>query len=137
MLGPLSYLLTATQVINRKPPQLKIVTETHGTLTGSFILLGNGRFYGGPFEIFKNAKLDDGLLDVCVFEQMNPFALMRYLQGIMTGSHIKFKDVKYFKTDRLLIESEERVPVEVDGELLGHLPCEFTVKKQALRVLVP
>jgi YegS/Rv2252/BmrU family lipid kinase len=137
MLGPLSYILTATQVINRKPPKLKIIAENGSSFQGSFVLIGNGRFYGGPFEIFKNAKLDDGLLDVCIFEQMNPLALIRYLQGIMTGSHTKFDDVKHFKTNQVIIESEDQVPVEVDGELLGHLPCEFRVRKHQLRVLVP
>lgn len=137
MLGPLSYVLTATQVMTRKPPKLRIITEQSQILRGSFVLIGNGRFYGGPFEIFKNARIDDGFLDVCVFEQMNPLAIARYLQGILTGSHTKFDDVKHFKTTRVLIESDELVPVEVDGELLGHLPCEFSIKRRALNVIVP
>ena len=126
MLGPLSYVLTATQVIHQKPPKLRILADDDKVYRGSFVLLGNGRYYGGPFEIFKDAKLDDGLLDVCVFEQMSPLALIRYLQGIMTGSHTRFDDVKHFKARRILIDSDDRVPVEVDGELLGELPLRIS-----------
>jgi diacylglycerol kinase (ATP) len=136
-LGPLSYALTATQMMTRKPPKLRIHTETNEVLRGSFVLIGNGRFYGGPFEIFKDGRLDDGLLDVCVFEQQNPLALIRYIQGVLTGSHTKFHDVNHFKCNRVRIEADEVVPVEVDGELLGYLPCEFSLRKDGLSVIVP
>ena len=137
LLGPLSYLLTGAQMMAEKAPQLVIHAEEGRAIHGSFVLIGNGRFYGGPFPIFKEAKIDDGLLDICVFEQMNPFALARYIQGILSGSHLKLPDVRYFKSRRVRIHSSEPVPVEVDGELLGHLPCEFSVAPKALRVLVP
>jgi len=56
--GPLSYLLVATQIVSRKPPTL--IVESGGKQRhGSFVLIGNGRYYGGPFVIFKDAKVDD------------------------------------------------------------------------------
>ncbi len=137
LLGPLSYVLTATQMMTRKPPKIRLHPEGGRTVEGSFVLIGNGRFYGGPFPIFKEAALDDGLLDVCVFQQQNPLALARYVQGILTGSHTTFDDVKYFQTRRVEIEAAEKVPVEVDGELLGNLPCEFRIEPRQLRVLAP
>jgi len=139
LLGPLSYVLTGAQIVTEKPPKILVRTEEGKTYKGSFVLIGNGRFYGGPFPIFKEAQLDDGLLDVCIFEQMNPLALVWYLQGILTGKHTTFPDVRYFKSRAVRVEAdgEERVPVEVDGELLGFLPCEFKVSPRVLRVLVP
>ncbi|HEY8964806.1 MAG TPA: diacylglycerol kinase family protein [Candidatus Methylacidiphilales bacterium] len=136
-LGPLSYVLTGAQIVTEKPPKLVVRTAEGKTYKGCFVLIGNGRFYGGPFSICKEAKLDDGLLDVCIFEQMNPLALVWYLQGILTGKHTSFPDVRYFKSRSLRVESDEKVPVEVDGELLGFLPCEFSVSPRSLRVLAP
>ncbi len=135
-LGPLSYLLTATQVVAQKPPKIHVTWDSH-SVDGSFVLVGNGRFYGGPFQIFTEADLEDGLLDVCVFQQMNYIALMRYFRGVLFGVHTKFTDVKYFKTRALRVESEGPVPIEVDGELHGHLPCDFKVSRKKLRVIVP
>ncbi len=139
MLGPLSYVLTGAQIVTEKPPKIVVRTEEGKTYKGSFVLIGNGRFYGGPFPIFKEAQLDDGLLDICIFEQMNPLALVWYLQGILTGKHTTFPDVRYFKSRAVRVEADgdERVPVEVDGELLGFLPCDFRVSPKALRVLLP
>ncbi len=55
VLGPLSYLLTATQVAAEKPPRLRVMSQGHRTVEGSFVLVGNGRFYGGPFALFNEA----------------------------------------------------------------------------------
>ncbi|HUB67106.1 MAG TPA: diacylglycerol kinase family protein [Candidatus Methylacidiphilales bacterium] len=137
MLGPLSYLLTATQVAAEKPPRLYVSAEGRSTVEGSFVLVGNGRFYGGPFSLFNEAHLQDGLLDVCVFKSMNYLALIRYFRGALFGSLSKFSDVHYFKARRLLVKANQTVPLEADGELAGYSPVEFSIRRRRLRVLVP
>ena len=137
VLGPLSYLLTATKIAAEKPPRLRVISEGHNTVEGSFVLVGNGRLYGGPFSLFKEADMQDGLLDVYVFRHMNYLALMRYFRGALFGSLAKFTDVDYFKARSLRVEANRHVPLEADGELVGHAPVEFSVKRRKLRVLVP
>jgi diacylglycerol kinase (ATP) len=136
-LGPLSYVLTTTRIMNRRPPELRVHCEKNGSFEGAFVLVGNGRFYGGPWEVFPEADMEDVLLDVCVFEQMSVVALVRYIRGaLFGGSHTKFTDVRYFQSRHLVVESVDTVPVEVDGELMGNLPCEFRVLRKKLRVVV-
>jgi len=137
VLGPLSYLLTATQVAVERPPRLRVSGEGHAPVDGSFVLVGNGRYYGGPFPLFAHADMQDGLLDVYVFKYMNYLHLMRYFRGMLFGSLAQFSDVEYFKSRRVLVEANREVPLEADGELVGHSPVEFTVKRRKLRVLVP
>jgi YegS/Rv2252/BmrU family lipid kinase len=137
VLGPLSYLLTATQVAAKRPPRLLVTSAEHPGVTGSFVLVGNGRFYGGPFPLFAHADMQDGLLDVYVFKYMNYLHLMRYFRGMLFGSLSRFSDVTYFKTRHLLVEASLPVPLEADGELAGHSPVEFAVKRRKLRVIVP
>jgi YegS/Rv2252/BmrU family lipid kinase len=137
VLGPLSYLLTATQVAVERPPRLRVSSEGHPTVDGSFVLVGNGRLYGGPFPLFRDADMQDGLLDVYVFKYMNYLHLMRYFRGMLFGSLAQFSDVTYFKSRRLLVEANREVPLEADGELAGHAPVDFAVKRRKLRVLVP
>ncbi|HEX8311836.1 MAG TPA: diacylglycerol kinase family protein, partial [Chthoniobacteraceae bacterium] len=95
--GPLSYLVSAAQIAARKPPKL-VVTGEDGVREGSFVLIGNGRFYGGPFPFFKDAKIDDGKLDVLIFKNLGYLDIARYLAGIITGTHTELKDVEYFQT---------------------------------------
>ena len=137
VLGPLSYLLTATTVAAERPPKLRVSSDSHPTVEGSFVLVGNGRLYGGPFSLFREADMQDGLLDVYVFRHMNYVALMRYFRGMLFGSLARFTDVNYFKARQLLVEANRHVPLEADGELVGHAPVEFAVKRRKLRVIVP
>jgi len=46
-------------------------------------------------------------------------------------------DLEYFQSKRLRVSSEEEVPVEVDGELIGNCPVEFRMRERSLRVLAP
>lgn len=135
--GALSYLLSAAQVAARTPPRLRIESKDAGTEEGSFVLIGNGRLYGGPFPFFKRAVIDDGLLDVLVFKRLNYLELIRYLQDVILRPSITSPEVEYFQTTALRVTSDAKVPVEVDGELVGNCPIEFKIRSHGLRVLVP
>jgi diacylglycerol kinase (ATP) len=135
--GPLSYLVSAAQIAARRPPLLRIESANSVTEQGSFVLVGNGRLYGGPFPFFKNAVIDDGLLDVVIFKQLGYLEIIKYLQNVVFSSEIRLPEVEYFQTEQLRVTSEEEVPVEIDGELIGQCPVEFQSYKRKLRVLVP
>ena len=136
-LGPMSYLITLAQVAASKPPAIHVDPVDGHPREGSFVLVGNGRLYGGPFVLFKDAKLDDGLLDVLVFQNQSHWDLLRYVQAIAFGNHQNLPDVEYFQTKALRLMSREYVPVEVDGELTGALPYEFGFSRHKLKVLAP
>ncbi len=136
-LGPLSYLITLAQVAARKPPKIFVESADGVQRDGSFVLVGNGRYYGGPFVLFKDAKPDDGLLDVLVFQNQSHWDIVRYVQAIAFGAHPELHDVEYFQTASVRLTSEEKVPVEADGELIGNLPCDFRISPTKLNVLSP
>ena len=135
-LGPLSYLIVGAQIAGRKPPKLVVQADAR-TEEGSFVLVGNGRYYGGPFILFKDAKVDDGLLDVLIFKNLGFLDIARYLNGIVFGSHHTLPDVECFQTHSLRVTSLESVPVEVDGEVIGNLPVTFALSEKKLKVLAP
>ncbi|MEP6956363.1 MAG: diacylglycerol kinase family protein [Chthoniobacterales bacterium] len=135
--GPLSYLVNAAQIAARTPPLLQIESEHAVTTEGSFVLVGNGRLYGGPFPFFKQAVIDDGLFDVLVFKRLNYLEIVRYMQDVIFSSAITAPEVEYFQTTSLRVSSETAVPVEVDGELIGHCPVEFQIRQHGLRVCAP
>jgi YegS/Rv2252/BmrU family lipid kinase len=136
-LGPLSYLLTLVQVAAHKPSRVMLEAEGGRISEGSFALIGNGRLYGGPFPVFQRANLFDGLLDVLVFQNQSHWDVVRYFQAIAFGTHPQLPDVEYFQTSTLRVTSSGDVPVELDGEVAGMLPCLFSVSSQKLRVLAP
>lgn len=136
-LGPVSYVVSLAQVAAGRPPDLTI-TDASGTIrTGCFVLIGNGRFYGGSLVLFRDALLDDGLLDVVVFKNQSHWDVMRYVHAILFQAHPELPDVEYFQSESIKVESEGDVPVELDGEITGFAPVEFKIAAHKLRVLVP
>jgi len=135
--GPLSYLISAAQIAARKPPRLFIHSDDATSKEGSFVLVGNGRLYGGRFPFFKHAVIDDGKLDVILFKSLGYLEIIKYLQDVVFSSDIRVPEIEYFQTSRWRVESEQSVPVELDGELVGNCPVEFTLQERSLRVLAP
>jgi diacylglycerol kinase (ATP) len=135
--GPLSYLISAAQIAARQPPRLFLESENSSIDEGSFVLVGNGRLYGGPFPFFKQALIDDGLFDVIVFKQLGYLEIIKYLQDVFFSSEIRVPEIEYFQTRRLRVTSDSEVPVELDGELVGSCPVEFQLQERTLRVLAP
>jgi len=135
--GPLSYLISAAQVAARKPPRLVIESPDTTVEEGSFVLIGNGRRYGGPFPFFKQAVIDDGLLDVIIFKQLGYLDIINYLQKVFFSSEIRLPEIEYFQTAGIRVSSDQDVPVELDGELVGSCPVNFQMRERQLRVLAP
>jgi diacylglycerol kinase (ATP) len=135
-IGPISYIFAAAQIIGRPAPRLEICFDERETLGGCFVLVGNGRFYGGPLAFFPDAKNDDGLLDVLVFKHQGYLDIIRYLQGVLAGNHADFADIEYRQVQSLRVISDRQVPVETDGEVTFHTPAHFRVGSHQLRVHV-
>ena len=134
--GPLSYVISAAQIAARKPPRLFV--EADGiSHEGSFVLVGNGRYYAGTLAFFKDALIDDGKLDILIFKNLGYLDIVRYLGGILMGTHTDLVDVEYFQTRKAAVRSEEEVPVEVDGEVVTRLPVTFRISSRKLKVLAP
>ena len=127
---------SSAQIAARIPPRLFV--EADGIeREGSFVLIGNGRYYGGPVAFFKDARIDDGKLDVLIFKNLGYLDIARYLTNIFMGKHTRLSDVEYFQTKKAAVRSAEDVPVEVDGEAVMRLPVTFRISSRKLRVVVP
>jgi diacylglycerol kinase (ATP) len=134
-IGPLSYILSAVQIIGRPAPLLQIHLADGRQTEGRFILIGNGKYYGGKITFFKNGNNFDGLLDVLVFKNQTYLDIIRYLQGVFLGNHVDLPDIDYYQVAGLAVSSEQPVPVELDGEVAFQTPVEFRIAEQKLVVL--
>jgi len=132
----LSYIISGFRTVARGLPRLTVTADGR-RCEGCFVFIGNGRFYGGSYRMFPEARLDDGMLEVCVFEGGRVLDVLRYLPRVLTASHPKLADVHYFKARNVRVESPQPTPMEVDGELWENCPVEFSAEPGALRVLTP
>ena len=145
-IGPLSYVWAGLKTVSRARARVEVCSDNATPRArGVAVLIGNGRLYGGPFKLFPEAKLDDGRLDVCVFENAGYLDMVRYAQAALRGAHTRLRDVQCFQADQFICRAASSdseagaatVPFELDGEDVGQTPVQFSVLPRALRVIVP
>ena len=133
--GPLSYLGTLTRVLERPPAEVRVRVDDGPWLTGSNVLLGNGRFYGGPFAVFPDAVNDDGLIDVALVHGHGPATFSNLVADVLLREHDENHErLTRLRGRRVLIEAPHAVPFEVDGELGGETPLCVSRHESRLRV---
>ncbi|GEM_PF-456190 len=98
------------------------------------LTIANGTTFGGSFKLNPNAVIDDGLLDVCVIEKINPLLRFLNIPRLKSGSHIKLKQVNIHQTTEIKIDEQPLLNAHVDGELLGHPPFHIKVLPKALTI---
>jgi len=110
-----------------------VVCSERPTILAAF---ANTPFYGGGMKIAPGAKMDDGLLDICVLGGVNAFKLFCMFPTVYFGRHLGIREVKYFEAARVRVETEYPVDVYADGEYVCQTPVEVAVQSMALRVIV-
>jgi diacylglycerol kinase family enzyme len=133
--GPLAYLYAGLKALCEKHPVISIGPDQ--TAAGELVVIGNGRYYGGPLPVFPRASLEDGLLDVCVLPRTNLPRLAAVLAGLAIGRMHQFCGARQFTASRLTLTSPARVLLQLDGENVGELPATLSVEPKSLRVIVP
>lgn len=91
--------------------------------------------YGGGMKIAPQAKMDDGLLDVCIVGAVDPFKLFCMFPTVYAGRHLGIKEVEYFHAPRVRIETEHPLDVYADGEFVCRTPIEIGVRPAELKVV--
>jgi diacylglycerol kinase (ATP) len=135
-IGPLAYVLAGAHALMGRPTPIQATSSTQ-SLSGELILIGNGKLYGGQFKLFPQADLRDGLLEICVFPRVNWWVLVRCSPGLLLNGTLPKATTRLFQTETLTLTSSSATPLQIDGELIGHLPATFRVERGKLRVIAP
>jgi diacylglycerol kinase family enzyme len=134
--GYLAYVIAACKALGGPKAQI-VVTDGRQSLAGEAVLIGNGRLYGGSFRVFPAADHTDGLLEVSLVRRATWWAVLRSGWGLLTRRLYTAGGVEHMRAETLNLFSALPVPFHVEGETVGHLPARFSVRRQALRVIVP
>jgi len=97
----------------------------------------NTPIYGGGMRIAPRAQLDDGLLDLCIVNNMNKLALLTLFPTIYFGRHLSIRQVSYSQTARVAVQTEPSTDIYADGEYVCQTPAEVSIAPRALSVIIP
>jgi len=91
-------------------------------------------------KIAPNAKLDDGKLDVISIGDIGAARILANTPRLYLGAHLSIPEVGHAlagKVSARPVKVDDRIELEVDGELPGFLPATFQILPKALRVRCP
>jgi YegS/Rv2252/BmrU family lipid kinase len=135
----MDYLLTVLRIvggfkeklirfsIDEKPYEKKILLMT----------ISNGTTFGGGFVINPFAKTNDGLLDVCILNEVSPMMRFWHLPKLKTGAHYKIRQSEFYLAKQISIKSNDLLVAHIDGEYIGYPPFEISVIKEGLSLRTP
>ena len=136
--GKFAYWVAGWSLLGRKLAEFEVEIAGRGRRC-SFALLSKVRNYGGDFEIARSVTLLDDDFEVVLFEGANATSYVKYFAGMALNRLAGMSGVTVVRADRIRIGpcADRRAYVQVDGELVGRVPAELKIVRDALTVLAP
>ncbi|MBC8831078.1 diacylglycerol kinase, partial [Escherichia coli] len=73
---------------------------------------------------------DDGKFSLIIVKKVNLAEFIRLVTLALRGDHIKEPNVIYVKSEKVIVNSEDKMLINLDGELGGETPMEFRNLRQ-------
>lgn len=130
-------MLQTTLTKENTSAYVQIEDQRERRLTVANLCVANGRYFGGGMKIAPEAKLDDGQFDVVTIGDLGALKILTNAHQLYLGTHLGMKQVHHVLAKRIAarpITKDEKIAIEVDGELPGRLPAKFEIIPNALRV---
>jgi YegS/Rv2252/BmrU family lipid kinase len=120
------------------PTHVRLDDELHGRTSNTLLVtVSNSPRAGAGLALAPNAHMDDGLLDVCIYDDLDqPGVLARFLPSPgSNGSGPQGDSLLRARARIVDIETTRPMPVSIESKLVGVTPARFTVRAGALRVI--
>ncbi len=133
-LGKLSYILSGLEVLIKNPlKQIQVTVDRASMYTCCGIIICNASRYAGDFRICPEASVVKPELQALLVGGCSRVATLKYILGIMTGKHLKYKDTGILRGKHFLVKGPSRV--QIDGDCYGSLPVEVSLKENVVKMI--
>lgn len=138
--GKLAYLYGVIKSVkNLENVDLKISAVNEKgediNLSGKFLVsaLCNGSYYGNGFNPAPKAKLDDGLLNLILAEEMSPLKIIKLFLSYRRGNHLGKKGIREIITKEGIISSDREFLYNIDGEIYSAREIKYKILEKKLK----
>ena len=140
-LGKLAYVKSMLGDLGARPHGIRFKLDERSSkrARGVAVVVANAGTIGGNLDFAPKAKMDDGVLDLCILHSFGFRDLVRLIWHSLTGNLECDRSVSFYQARRIEISTTPPLRVQVDGELEEDLklPLICEVVPRALRVRVP
>ncbi len=142
LLGPVAYAFaTVGALATYRSTQVRLRLDGEEVRSEAFlVVVANAASYAyRQIKLAPFAALDDGWLDVCVFERARSdrVGFVTQMMAVLARRHLRDPRVRYYRGKHLLLESDPPIQGQMDGDTFGGTPVEISVVPRALTVFVP
>ncbi|SET69418.1 diacylglycerol kinase [Natronincola peptidivorans] len=141
VLGKFAYYIEGIKEFSKqlfKPMRVKLyINGKEEEKEILFFILANSPSVGGFSYLVPEARIDDGYLDLLMVEYSQLKDVAGMFIKALTGNHANHPALKYLQVQEISILTDNRIDLDLDGELGGSLPASFKVEKQALEIIIP
>jgi diacylglycerol kinase (ATP) len=136
------YLLSMIRALigfHALPIRASIESGPNNQWEADALVLGvlNTPSYGAGLRLAPEAKVDDGMLDLVLVENLSLLQIVRLLPRLMINGELRTNRVRRQTLRRVRIETKSPAKFHGDGEILGWTPVEIEVVPGAIRMLCP
>ncbi|MDQ2087431.1 diacylglycerol kinase family lipid kinase [Herbivorax sp. ANBcel31] len=132
------YAGVIVALLKKRPLHFKILIDdksySHKYL---FVVIANGRKYGGGVTPTPEALIDDGIFDICMVKDVSRLNALRILPVYIKGNHTGLSMINMVKCKKISIESAVDVELNVDGDIYTIRKADFEIIPGALKIIVP
>lgn len=142
LVGAPAYIMSGLAALAQcKASRLHLTLDDDELTVDAFlVVVANVSSYAfEQFKVAPFASLDDGWLDICIFERppMDRVGFAAQIALLLARRHLDDPRVRYYRARRVRIESDPPIAGQLDGDLFGKTPVEIEVAPKALEIFVP
>lgn len=131
--GKWAYIASGLRMLSMYSPERLTFGVNGIAYAGYSAIIGKASRYGGDFKATPDASITEPELYACIMHGKRRVDVLRYVYGIVTGRHLRFKDITYLKTSSVQVDGTAHA--QVDGDYLGTTPATISVARDALKVV--
>lgn len=101
------------------------------------VAVANGKYYGGGMKVTPEADIEDGLFDICIVKDLSKFKILTLFPKLIKGTHDSIKEVEFFRGNKIEINSDKNIPINVDGEIFENDNIVFELMPKSIKIINP
>ncbi len=134
-LGKLAYILSGFEVfLKKRPSELTVTIDGESVIRCYGAIICNASKYAGNFIVCPDASVFRPELQAFLIKKGDRLSTLKYVFGIITGKHLKYKDAAFIKGSHFKVQGHTRV--QIDGDCFGNSPVEVSIRENAVKIIL-